>query len=222
MISGCINSMRADACGDCRRRDACASLMRLFGIAASGAPPASRTARAPRNADHPFAALLGFVAGTVESWTRERATIRAREQGRDAPDSGQARGPLCRAVEAAVEPLLPNGPVRIGGVARALGLSRQTLYRRLRAEGTTFERLLDGVRRRLALELVRDPGVAVKDAAYRLGFSDPAAFSRAFKRWTGASPQAMRNGAAAAAPLSPAASRTPSRSGSGTGLRSAP
>jgi len=95
-------------------------------------------------------------------------------------------------VEQYVEPLLASGAVRIDEVARALGCSRQTLYRRLKAEGATFAGLVDGVRRRLALRLLRDEGVSVKEAAWRLGFSDPAAFSRAFKRWTGESPSAAR------------------------------
>lgn len=95
-------------------------------------------------------------------------------------------------VERYVESLLASGAVRIDDVARAFGCSRQTLYRRLKEEGATFAVLVDGVRRRLALRLLRDEGVSVKEVAYRLGFSDPAAFSRAFKRWTGASPSAAR------------------------------
>jgi len=93
-----------------------------------------------------------------------------------------------RDVERHLEPLLASGEARIDRVARAMGCSRQTLYRRLKAEGLTFEQLLDGLRHRLALKLMRDGKLAVKEAAYRLGFSDPAAFSRAFKRWTGQSP----------------------------------
>ena len=64
---------------------------------------------------------------------------------------------------------------------------------RLKTEGVTFEQVLDGLRRRLALKLVRDPALPVKELAWRLGFSDPAAFSRAFKRWTGKSPRAFRS-----------------------------
>ena len=73
-----------------------------------------------------------------------------------------------------------------------MGLSRQTLYRRLKAERVTFEQLLDELRHRLALKLLRDQHMPVKQAAWRLGFSDPAAFSRAFKRWTGTAPSVVR------------------------------
>ncbi len=102
------------------------------------------------------------------------------------------RSRLFRAeVERRLEPLLASGEVGIERLARDLGYSRQTLYRRLKAEGVTYEQLLDGLRRRRALGFMRE-GLSVKDAAYRLGFSDPAAFSRAFKRWTGSSPSAKR------------------------------
>lgn len=98
-----------------------------------------------------------------------------------------------RRVEQHVDSLLGSGPVRVDGVARDLGCSRQTLYRRLKSEGSTFEQLLAGLRRRRALELVNDRGLPIKEIAYRLGFSDPASFSRAFKRWTGTSPQSLRS-----------------------------
>ena len=100
--------------------------------------------------------------------------------------------PLRKAVENALQPLLPSGDAGIDRVARALGVSRQTLYRRLKAEGFTFEQVLDSLRHRLALRYVRGEGMSAKEAAYRLGFSDPAAFSRAFKRWTGRSPSDRR------------------------------
>jgi AraC-like DNA-binding protein len=101
-------------------------------------------------------------------------------------------GPIQQEVERHLEPLLAKGPLRMEQVARDLGYSRQTLYRRLKAEGVTFEQLLDRVRRRAALRMIREERPPVKDVAFRLGFSDPAAFSRAFKRWTGASPGANR------------------------------
>ena len=92
-------------------------------------------------------------------------------------------------VEAQLASLLPAGRPSAGAVAVALGVTEQTLYRRLKAEGTNFEAVLDALRHRLATHYLRDRKLAAKDAAYRLGFSDPSAFSRAFKRWTGMSPR---------------------------------
>jgi AraC-like DNA-binding protein len=91
-------------------------------------------------------------------------------------------------VESLLKPLLHTGEASIASVARGLGLSRQTLFRRLRAEGTTFERVLDELRRDVALRCLGEAGASVKRTAYLVGFSEPAAFSRAFKRWTGSSP----------------------------------
>jgi AraC-like DNA-binding protein len=175
MIAGCIDKMQRDSCGGCERRDACAELFPfMFGSrrhrtagAAGGAAPRS-----------PFLALLGEVAKAVEARAAER---------RGPPRSSAFRAE----VERRLEPLLASGEVGIERVARDLGYSRQTLYRRLKAEGITYEQLLDGLRRRLALRFMRE-GLSVKEAGYRLGFSDPAAFSRAFKRWTGSSPSGMR------------------------------
>ena len=172
MIAGCIERMRRDACGGCVRADPCAKWAEAFGFA-----PAARRARGFRErpfaaSANPFFAFLGEVAKAVEA--------------RGKPRGGAFR----REVERKLEPMLASGEIRVDRVARELGYSRQTLYRRLKAEGTTFESLLDGVRRRLALRLIRE-GRPVKDVAYRLGFSDPAAFSRAFKRWTGSCPRAV-------------------------------
>jgi len=50
---------------------------------------------------------------------------------------------------------------------------------------------LTGVRHRLALRYLNGEGLSVKETAFRLGFSEPASFSRAFKRWTGTSPLAV-------------------------------
>jgi AraC-like DNA-binding protein len=95
-------------------------------------------------------------------------------------------------VEKLLEPLLHTGGAPMTDVARKLGVSRATLFRRLKAEGTSFERVLDELRHGLALRYVLDKKLRVNEAAYLLGFSDPASFSRAFKRWTGRSPREMR------------------------------
>jgi AraC-like DNA-binding protein len=95
-------------------------------------------------------------------------------------------------VEGLLAPLLASGEARVGAVAAAMGMSRQTLHRKLRAEGMNFERVLDDLRHRLALACLGPRKLSVAETAHLVGFSDRAAFSRAFKRWTGRSPGQMR------------------------------
>ena len=99
-------------------------------------------------------------------------------------DSKSTRG----RVENLLIPMLHTGEARIETIAAKLGLSRQTLFRQLRAEGVTFEKVLDNLRHKRALYYLKIKKLPVTETAYLLGFSDAAAFSRAFKRWTGESP----------------------------------
>ena len=95
-------------------------------------------------------------------------------------------------VENLLTPLLQTGGATMDAIASQMGLSRQSLFRKLRAEGVTFEEVLDGLRHKLALQYLNGEDLSVKETAFRLGFSEPASFSRAFKRWTGTSPVAVR------------------------------
>jgi len=99
-------------------------------------------------------------------------------------------------VEAVLLPRLQTGDTSMATVATELRLTRPTLLRRLKAEGTTFATVLDELRRKIAMEYLSAGNHSVKETAYRVGFSDPAPFSRAFKRWTGKSPSAFAAGAA--------------------------
>jgi len=107
---------------------------------------------------------------------------------RELTDSKTVKG----RVEATLMPILHTGDISIERVAVQFGLSRQTLFRRLKAEDTTFERLVDGLRHKLALQYLEARKVSVNEIAYLVGFSDATAFSRAFKRWTGSSPRSVR------------------------------
>jgi len=97
-------------------------------------------------------------------------------------------------VENALLPILHTGDVSMDTIARTLAVSRQTLYRNLKAEGVTYETVLDELRHRMAVSYLSGRRASVNETAYLVGFSDPAAFSRAFKRWTGTTPGALRAG----------------------------
>ena len=70
-----------------------------------------------------------------------------------------------------------------------VGNEPQTLFRRLKAEGVTFEQVHDELRHKLALHYLAGRKVSVNETVYLVGFSEASAFSRAFKRWTGTSPR---------------------------------
>lgn len=97
-------------------------------------------------------------------------------------------------VEALIMPILHTGDVSVDTIASKLATSRQTLYRNLKDEGVTFEQVLDTLRHRMALDYIAAKKVSVNETTYLVGFSDPASFSRAFKRWTGKSPRDYRRG----------------------------
>lgn len=77
-------------------------------------------------------------------------------------------------------------------VAKALGSSRRTLSRRLAEDGTSFRQILDEVRAELARALLQDRNLSIGDVAFFLDYSEPAAFHRSFRRWTGKTPNAFR------------------------------
>lgn len=107
----------------------------------------------------------------------------------DAALAALAQQRSCRGrLEAALRQVLHTGDVGIEAMARRLAMSRQTLYRRLKAEGTTFEQVLESVRCAVAREALASGAASVRSVAAQVGFADAAGFSRAFKRWTGRSP----------------------------------
>ncbi len=91
-------------------------------------------------------------------------------------------------VEHLIATQLPTGTLACDLVARELGMSERTLARRLSRSGTSFSRILDEVRRKLALRYLAEPGARPSQIAYLLGYSEQSAFNHAFQRWTGRSP----------------------------------
>lgn len=95
-------------------------------------------------------------------------------------------------VESLLMPILHTGGANMDIVAGKMGLSRPTLFRKLKTEGTSFEKVHDELRHKMAIGYLGGKKVSVNETAYLVGFSDPTAFSRAFKRWTGTSPRTAR------------------------------
>lgn len=78
-------------------------------------------------------------------------------------------------------------------LAAMLNISTRTLARRLRAQGTSYNKLLRTVQSQRAMNYLRETSLNVAEIADRLGYSEPAAFTRAFQGWTGVAPLAWRN-----------------------------
>jgi AraC-like DNA-binding protein len=87
---------------------------------------------------------------------------------------------------------LDKGQPTLEQIAPRLHMSSRTLRRRLDEEGTSFRQILGEVRRELASRYLMEGRLSVGEIAFLLGFSEPSAFHRAFKQWTGHAPHAYR------------------------------
>ncbi len=88
---------------------------------------------------------------------------------------------------------LVSAPPKLDEAAKLLGYSPRNLRRRLQEAGTTYQKVLDSIRQRMAEQLLQETDESVQNIAYELGFESPSHFGRAFKRWTGRAPSEARN-----------------------------
>lgn len=95
-------------------------------------------------------------------------------------------------VRAKIGELLAGGDCSRARVARELCISEATLQLRLKQQGTTFQDLLDEIRRDLSAAYLAQRKLSITEITYLTGFGDTSNFTRAFKRWTGMSPSAYR------------------------------
>ena len=116
----------------------------------------------------------------LEFYLSDRLKVRAEE------------AELGKKVNHLISTSLNQGLPDIDSIAGKLGLSGRTLQRRLRAENLVFSDMLDTVRQHIATEYVSQGDLSLTDIALMLAYSELSAFSRAFKRWTGQSPQQYR------------------------------
>jgi AraC-like DNA-binding protein len=91
--------------------------------------------------------------------------------------------------------LVRGEKIDIETIAKELAISTRNLQNRLKEEGMTYQKLLDQVRKEIALNYLKKPENTICDVAFLLGFSEQSAFNHAFKRWTGSTPRAYRKDA---------------------------
>jgi AraC-like DNA-binding protein len=91
-------------------------------------------------------------------------------------------------IRACILSMLPLGGPTADTVAAQFSMSNRTLRRRLQEEATSYQEILDDVRADLARHYLTNEKRGIDEVAFLLGFSDPSAFSKAFRRWTGQTP----------------------------------
>jgi len=104
----------------------------------------------------------------------------------------KVEGFLVRFRELVAEELRRGGNPTVASVAKRLHMSERSLHRRLASEGTSFRDEVDSMRRGLALRYLEESSLQIGEIAFLLGYSEPRAFHRAFKGWTGETPGTYR------------------------------
>ncbi len=150
----------------------------VFGFTPTEGPPSLAYARSD--------ARIAFVSDNPALWRATEADLESHAL------IVSKSLPVAQRVRAALLEALPTGEPTLAHVCARLQMSRSTLLRRLRAEGTTFQALLDDTRAALALRYLRGSDLTNQQIAHLTGYRDPTAFQRAFKKWTGETPKSAR------------------------------
>lgn len=161
----------------------------------------------------PWAEIYPRRLGCPVEFGAEQLTIKLPRSVLDTPcltaDAGLYRSAL-RDCEHQLKQLQVGGPLsqRLGvalldrqgdypsleSAAGEFAMSARTLIRKLKAEGTSYQQLLDEVRQELAAWYLLETSLPVERIAEKLGYQDPSNFSRTFQRWFGVTPMRMRRG----------------------------
>jgi len=149
---------------------------RLFGPRVRFAAPADELYLSPALLDLPLKTHEPGLGAILDDYLR----LVARQTG----GSSDVLGDVSEAMASA----LPRGEPRLGDIARSLCITPRTLQRRLKDAGTSYHALLDHLRHQLAVEYLDAGQLPTSKLALLLGFSEPSAFYRAYRRWTGHSP----------------------------------
>lgn len=131
-------------------------------------------------------ARISFISDNPELWEATEADLKAQSmiQSKRLPLSERVRATMLEAFSV-TDPTIAH-------VCGRLRLSRSTLQRRLAGEGVTFQSLLDDTRKELAIRYLVKSNLNNQQIAHLVGYRDTNAFQRAFRKWTGMPPQALR------------------------------
>ncbi|MDH0866690.1 AraC family transcriptional regulator [Mitsuaria sp. GD03876] len=142
--------------------------------------PAHRVAFSAEDAHRPFLTSNDAMWRAFEPSLRERLA------------DLQARAGTASRVRAVLLEGLPSGLPGIDDVARRLAVSKRTLQRRIEAEGTSYQKILNDTRLDLARHYLEKTALSHAEISFLLGFDETNSFYRAFKAWTGLTPDAAR------------------------------
>ena len=131
-------------------------------------------------------ALRPFLTASESLWQTFEPELRRRLANLDSSASVSER------VRSVLLESLPSGQASIDDTASRLGSSLRTLQRWLRAEGTSFKQVLQDTRQELALHYLHNTNLTYNEIAFLLGFEEPNSFFRAFRKWTGKTPESVR------------------------------
>ena len=108
------------------------------------------------------------------------------------PQAGNPSSRFSEDLRRVLETELLKGPCTSREIARLFSMHHRTLSRHLAREGVSFQQIADGIRFALARDLLANADMALNQISVVLRYSEPSAFTRAFRRWSGQSPSAWR------------------------------
>lgn len=152
----------------------------FFGVAVETGPECSVTVSRED-------ALRPFLTSDPELWSSFEPSLRQRLAELDASAKTSEK------VRAALLECLPSGRTTMPIVATRLTMSQRTLQRRLQEESTSFQEILSQTRADLARHYLANTEIPNAQIAFLLGFRDTNSFYRAFREWTGTTPETMRS-----------------------------
>ncbi len=134
-----------------------------------------------------------FLTANADMWRFFEPDLRRRLAELDVGSTTTER------LKAALLEALPAGEVTMPALSRRLGLSTRTLQRRLGEEGTAFQKVVTETRENLAVHYLQCSHLSAAEISYLLGYQDQNSFYRAFRGWTGTTPDSTRAAAGLAA-----------------------